>query len=534
MFSKLRGAAIAAALCCTMPATAQVDSESMDDITAWGARYESGQEVDFPSSLWRHSDNQILLGLMQSQSTDRLTGAERTLLRRLVLSPARKPSGEQAEALLSERVRLMLELGEADAAAQLAPRLQQTPEGLNAETFAIDLELARGEEDAACRHLEDNPPDGLYGLKLRAVCAVLAGNISGAEIAVEVASVQGLDDPWFVSAIFAAAGDSPNPPEARFDNGMNIALSLKAGLDTSALDPLASRADLAAALALREGVPGDLRVAFAEMARRADLLPTKAHRAIVMNKLAENAAVASSAIEETLFVFEDPLTFDSQRAEALDHVFQSAASGSLNEFAMIASLFLPELKRLPQSPDTAPYSLDFARAALAAGDNNLADTWLKNALDAPDFEIAYLQALLLIAGGDASISQQNEIQESLLESSDNEARLARATDLLATWTGFEFVLSAPARAGLLLADRDNAALPPNERLAIQSAIRDGAIGEAALMILAQTQGEPQTLASADLAELLRMLREIEAGDIAVSLALEASEFWKREDSETAG
>ena len=107
--------------------------------------------------------------------------------------------------------------------------------------------MASGNEASACQRLSGPVPEGTYWLKLRAVCAVLQENYSGAELAVEFASAQGLNDPWFIEAIFAASGDVPNPPNARFDTGLNIALSSKANLDTSRVTLSASRPDLAAA-----------------------------------------------------------------------------------------------------------------------------------------------------------------------------------------------------------------------------------------------------------------------------------------------
>ena len=117
-------------------AAAQVESESPDDISAWGQRYLSIGEPEFPSNLWRYSDDDTLLALMQSVRTADLSPAERRLLRRAVLSPATRPLGTKAEELLAERARLMLELGEERAAADLVPQLEEETLGLDAETLA--------------------------------------------------------------------------------------------------------------------------------------------------------------------------------------------------------------------------------------------------------------------------------------------------------------------------------------------------------------------------------------------------------------
>ncbi|MEM8617366.1 MAG: hypothetical protein AAGF20_10570, partial [Pseudomonadota bacterium] len=110
-----------AALCVCTAAQAQVKSEGMGDISAWGARYLNTGEPEFPPDVWSRSDDETLLDLMQQARTLRISPAERQLLRRVVLSPATAPRGDKAEALLSQRARLMLALGEARAAAALAP-----------------------------------------------------------------------------------------------------------------------------------------------------------------------------------------------------------------------------------------------------------------------------------------------------------------------------------------------------------------------------------------------------------------------------
>ena len=150
-------------------ATAQIESDSMEDLGAWGQRYLSSNETEFPTTLWRNSNDEYLLFLLQSVQTRDLGPAERGLLRRIILSPATPPRGEKAQDLLAERARLMLELGEARAAAALVPQLEQAAPGLDAETLAVDLDLASGQEASACNTLNGAVRDGEYWLNLRAV-----------------------------------------------------------------------------------------------------------------------------------------------------------------------------------------------------------------------------------------------------------------------------------------------------------------------------------------------------------------------------
>lgn len=537
MFSR---AAFAALFTLSLPvfSAAQIDSEGMGDLDAWGARYLAADEAEFPLNLWSGSDDEALLALMQATRTTNLTPAERMLLRRVVLSPTRKPTGDLAEALLAQRARLMLELGEADAAADLAPRLQQSARGLDAETIAVDLDLARGREAAACDRLSGPVPETEYWLKLRAVCAVLRENFAGAELAVEFASAQGLDDPWFIEAIFAASGDTPNPPNARFDTGMNIALSSKANLDTSSVTLSASRPDLAAAAANRSGVPTILRAQLAQIASEADLISPAARREILGAQMDEADFTASSAIELVLQTLANPKIDPQLKAEQLADVLENAAHSGMAHYAGTAQLFHKDVKRLLKADGTTTYALPFARAALAAGDGGLALKWLakfdvEGLEEQPDpFEIAMLEAVDLITGGDNSPASQDAIQSRLINSAETEAQVEMTARILTAWTGFGMPLGAHARGFMVQQADSGVNIEPFTLLAIESAAQSDALGEAALIILAQTKGAPEKLTSSDLASLIGVLHAIDADDIAAGLAMEASEFWKRPDPQS--
>jgi hypothetical protein len=532
MFFKTAACALALAVT-SLNATAQIETDSMGDISAWGTRYMKSGEKEFPTRLWNGSDEDVLLDLMKSVRTQKLTPAERTLLRRVVLSPTQRPSGKNAEALLAERARLMLALGEARAAAALAPKLKQDARGLDAQTLAIDLDMASGNEASACRRLSGPVPEGEYWLKLRAVCAVLQENFSGAELAVEVATAQGLTDPWFLEAIFAASGDVPNPPFARFDTGLNIALSSKANLDTQRVTLSSSRPDLAAAAASRRGVPNELRARFAQIAGEIDLITPEERRGILLARLKDEDYTASSAIEQALELMANPTASPRQQAERLNSILETASRADMARFGGTSRLFLADLKRLPKARDTAPYAKMFTLAAMAAGDSQTARAWLgatefEGMANKPDpFEIAALEALDLILGGDDSPASQRAIQTRLIEAAKPPRLKREAARILTLWTGFGHPLSQDGRALLASEKSQGKRIDPYTLLAIDAASRSGAIGETALMILDAIDGEPEALNPADTAALIAALRRIDAEDVASALALEATAFWKK-------
>lgn len=386
----MAGAALA--LAASMQSTAQIESDGMGEISAWGQRYLSSNETEFPNSLWRNSDDETLLGLLQSVRASNLNPAERSLLRRVVLSPSTPPRGEMAEALLAERARLMLELGEARAAAALVPQLEQAAPGLDAETLAIDLDLASGQEASACRTLNGPLREGAYWAKLRAVCAVLQDNYAGAELAIEFAAAQGVQDDWMVEAIFAAAGDTPNPPGARFDTGLNIALSSKAALDTSRVTLAGDRPDLAAAAARRPSVPVELRARFAEMASERDLISPEERRGILLSRLADEDYTPSTMIEQALATLSDPMADMSTRESELASVLQTGARNDLNRYRSTAQLFVPDLSALLEAAPSNEHALLFAHAAMISGESDLAIGWLETLYPEPEPEPILVEA----------------------------------------------------------------------------------------------------------------------------------------------
>lgn len=531
MFSRalLAGAAV---LALPLTGQAQVESEGMSDITAWGARYLEPSETEFPTRLWQGSSDETLLALMKQVNTTRITPAERKLLRRAILSPTRRPTGDLADELLAERARLMLALGEAEAASELVPRLETEARGIDAEALAIDLALARGDELTGCRPTKSaaRMPEGMYWMKLRAVCAVLEENYARAEFAMELASAQGLDDDWFISAIFAASGDTPNPPNARFDTGLNIALSAKANLDQSRITTSSSRPDLAAAAAQRPGIPPQLAERFASIAAEVGLLSVEDQRRILMARMDEAEFAPANAIQAVIASFRDPLNLPSDQARQLDQALRNAASGDLARITSTSQLLLPELKALPRIPETAPYALTFAMAALTAGDHELVQTWLGatefEGLQPPDpFAVARLEALDLISGGDNSRASQASVQARLIAAAENGEQKSEAAHLLTLWQGFGLSLGPEARAMIGAHGHSGRRLSSGKLTELEAAAQAGAVGETVLLVLSATDRDPGTLAARDLAELIEALRRVGAEDIAQDLAIEAANLW---------
>ncbi len=529
-----RRACLLAAILFAFPlaAPAQVESGELSEIDAWAFSGLDPDELPLPGGVWPASDAGDLLPLLQAVRTRGLTPAESGLLRRAVLSPAAAPSGEEDSKLLAERARLMFETGETAAAVLFLPQVDALPDGRDPAELAADLQLALGETAEACATLGEGTgeaePDAPFWTKLRAVCFALEDNAPAAELALELAVSQGIDDPWFFNAIFAASGVTTLDPGARFDTGLALALSGHAGLKASTGTITAARPDLAAELARRDGFPPDLRVIAAGIAAEAGLLSAEDHRAAYRALLALDGFTPKTPIEAALAAAWSETETPAARTRAMEEVL-NAATGNLARFAAVSRLLAADLAALAPSDETARAALAFARAGLAAGDAGLAAKWRANAgladPPAPAFDLAWTEGLLVLAGREAD--DLEGLSNRLLASADGRARRDAMRRLFALWNGVGIPLTSAARASLEdpPGPMPQAASPMLAR-ALLAAASAGASGETVLRALALTGGDPYALPAPDTALIVEALAEAGAGDLARTLALEATGYWK--------
>ena len=514
-----------------LPAAAQIEDSGLELVNPWGMSFLEAGEPSLPTDMWAASNADDLLPLMRDVRTRALTPAERTLMRRMALSPARRPSGAQEPLLRAERARIMFELGEARAAAALMARLDEPPPGLDADEITADLTLALGNEASACGMLSDPDHQGDYWAKLRAVCAALSGNTAGAELAIEMALSQGVEDTWLLNAVFAASGELPDPPEANYRSGLALAISTEAGLQPPE-DPLPeNRPDLAAAMADRESLPQDLRVKAAGMAAEAGLISTADYRALFEDLLADPDFTPSGPLETALYNMRDPFLPMADRAASLVAALENAADSPAH-FVSVSNLLLKDIAALPLDEDTAPYALVFARAAIAAGDFDMAHDWttadtMEGAQEDGGFDSTFLKALTILAGEETSDSTIAYTGDRLVEQASTDHQKLAANRLFALWSAFD--IPAPASGRQLMkdiaeADSEPAYTPPV--LATLAAAEAGAAGEVILSTVGYTNGDPTILQPVGMVLLLEAIQRIDAEDAARQLALEASGYWK--------
>lgn len=533
MFSRpLRALALAGAFALALPAvSAQVEVGGLEAVDPFGIGFLEDGERAMPTDMWKASRTDDLLPLMRKVRTRNLTPAERSLLRRVVLSPAARPDGDDAGDVLAERARILYELGEARAAADLMGRLEENPRGLDGEAVAVDLQLALGNRRSACRDAS-RPQDGRFWAKLRAVCAVLKDDQGAAELAVEFAQSAGVEDDWFYEAVLSPGlPEGSERPPARFDTGLNLELSTKLGLEPpdNAITP--TRPDLATAMATRQSLPVGIRVLAAGLAAESGLMDASTHRELYSRLLETEGFQPARPIEVAVLAFDDADAGDSERARKLAMALRSSAANPAR-FAAVSRLFADDLMRLPRNPKTVRYALTFARAELAAGRLERAGAWsratrIKDAPPVDEFDHALVDGLILLARPRQETERLEAVADRLVEHAQGQARKGDAARLFALWTALDIPPTAAGRALM-------AAQPPNPEaggsdwrmLAIQAAAEADAAGEAVLSILSLTRGDPSRLPEADLIAIIDALAAIGADDVSRDLALEAAGYWK--------
>ena len=535
MFCRLKSPLAAlTALALASPCVAQVEELELGglaDIDPFGRGYLQEGEPAMPTNMWKASRTEDLLPLMRQVRTSQLTPAERTLLRRVVLSPAARPEGERASEVLGERARILYELGEADAASDLLARLEENPRGLNAAELSVDLQLALGNEASACRQLVTETREGTYWAKLRAVCAVLQKNIPAAELAVELAQAQGVQDDWFFDAVFAASLEEPGDLPARFDTGLNLALSSALGLEPATNAIATSRPDLAAAIAGRRALPLSVRIPAAGVAAEAGLLSGPAHRRLYASLVRAEGFEAQRAIELAVAAFEDTSSSGEDRARRLAMAIRSS-SGNVARFAAAARLFQRDIDRVGRNENTARHAALFARAKIAVGDLDGAAAWLRttqlsNAPETDAFDLAFVRAAMILAGERRGAEHEKAVATELAELAEQPDQKARAARMFGLWTAAGRAPPPAARALMANASREAGVRGDEWRmLAIRAAAEADAAGEVVVSTLGLTLGDPTGLATPDLLVILDSLEKIGAGDAAANLAVEASGYWK--------
>lgn len=508
---------------------APIETQALRELDAWSVSALAPSQGALPTSLWSQSDPEVLALVLDRLPAVYESPATLNLARRVLFSGGEAPRGD-ASAAARERFEALGKMGAADELAVMAAGAGPALADVQIAQYAAQAELARGRRAEACargRNANAGEAPPAFLLRLRAYCAAVTGDRAAADLALEFARAANAEDPWYTGAV-AAAGGAPGarPPAARYDNSLSAQLSIAANLRPGP-NPLANSSTLAlVALARNESAPQPQRAQAAALAFRRGVISVQEARTI----LAATPAEITSAVP--------PIVTALRRVQAAAASATPGAAGSLEaataiaevlrqssapaDFNAAARFFAADIAGLQAAPDQAGAVL-FARAAVAAGDRQVAQRLIQSARQAGASEAALapldaaMAALAGARGEHGTVAMQRRIDAG---GASGARAAARDVAILAA-------LGAPVNGSvqrfiLANAPQGGARADAGALVALSAAAERGAIGEGALLaVLAAGEAGPARLDAESVAQIIHALRALRLEDDARRIAAEA-------------
>jgi hypothetical protein len=541
--STVCGAAPAQAPPETAPAATPVQVQSLTtlDMFTTGAA-DTGLGPD----LWRGTSTALARQVLPRLAQKPLSPAAAMLARRVLATGASAPDGAAADDdLAGARNLALLALGDAGAVDVI---LRHAPSLANSEPLAraaAESALLLRADERACAIAAGlkSGRDGVYWLKLRTYCQLLAGDSEGAQLTFALAK-EAAKDPVFARLMGVKLAGVGPPGAASLRDGLDLALTRSLGLDPRpALDTAGFAA--AAEVARDPSVAQDTRVAAAARALRggltlADLFDGGAPpivmprpvppgspdlRAVdtevpVQTVILELSTRPGVSAEAGLVVTAVQAPDVAVKVQALTALLARAKTGA--DFVVLSRLARPALSQLGHADGPIPQALLLARAAAASGDVAAARAIRgRISADAPDgasaADLALLDAVIAAAGG----AVDTPTLDRLAERGAKDGPRSPAQPALVLLMSLGGALSPDARAEVASFDPPRGAASPARLALLRSAVQGRARGEAALLILAiALDAGPAGPAAADRAPIIAGLHDLGLAADAQAFAVE--------------
>ncbi|MBS0297487.1 MAG: hypothetical protein JSR45_14355 [Proteobacteria bacterium] len=376
---------LAAVLACgaasaqTAPETPPVRSESLGALDLWSA---PGRQTDLPPDLWRGASAPLLRGVLEQVGDRPPSPAIAAVARRVLAAGAAAPEGAGADsALAAARARALMQLGDPEAAWAVLARAPQAESSEALSRARVEVALILGHDHEACdtgAALQENR-GGLWWLKLRAFCSVLAGQGPAAQVTADLWRQSGGKDPAFerliADAVDGAGKSAPSAADA-IDWALTRKLGWAKDLPVDAAPP-----GLLAALAADPQTPPTQRHEAVARGLRLGVVPADLARAVYASGLEGEAAPAATVAELakapgaeaearlTMRALRSPDPVERDQA-AMAVLARARYAG---EFPGLARLIAPALPEIVRSGAAPSDPMLFAAAAALAGDGATAD-----------------------------------------------------------------------------------------------------------------------------------------------------------------
>lgn len=516
---------------------------------SWGQGAISSKEGAVDSLIWQKSDGETLLPIFIMLKDTPLSSTGQDILRRIVLSPTRAPANS-SRALEIERAALVKALSGDKAYGALLKRFpylskdEGTVPQFNAQQLAED-ELYQGNYDSACALADTPDHTEIYWLKLRALCFAIKGEAAAAEITLEVASSQGDRDAWLIAATKVLDKDTKAKPHGRFDTGIYLTATLKAGLSLPANILASVPRDRYYDIARNSDVAPNVMLAAAERAYLIGDMDLYRYRSLIETQIKkdsdENALFKLTGLSRAYKVLMDASTKRVNRPAAVLTTGSSATAGASarstqtlgtkaeilasvleaydghpQAFYKASHFFKDDILKLTPNSSAKAHATLFARACLALKSKSRAQSWqtLASKQDRTDPALSaaalLLESELLLLGDQPSARQLSQQMDKVLASKDlGHSQKESVTGLALGLFDYETEVNLSSLLALAAENNNKSILtrPSALRLAIREALKKEARGELALIALLLLEASPEKISAEDLSLSLEALRK---------------------------
>ena len=512
----------------------------------------------FAPDLWKGSDRDIVIGLMQAIPANTASPTMQLLLRRLTLSVATPPKGEGSTLpYLQARIERLYQAG---GLRYLIPLFEQLPSLVENSTLAkmqTEIALLAGNTSDACALAEmaNYRHEDVFWVQMQAFCQADSGDYSGASFALDMAQELGdVDRDWASVMRFLAVAEDQRDgrtPKIKDDAELTplMLVSMRAaGVDVPPQAVGRASPVILQALAVADSTPDEIRLMAGSLAHGQGALSNRALArvygaiSIPADRLDQakvlddddNSALAGATLYQAAGQATDALL----RLQLLDMIWsRSLTNGGLVNAAQMTGKLTQAI-----TPNTSlsAGAATAARVLIANGDVTRAMGWyqvLRSAADSRDAnaitDLIGLWPLMQMAAGSSQVPWSKDLLDWWWQAQAMHPGPVRYTRGLWVFSIFEALgQRVPAAYWSSLAAMEN--LPDDRRvsddktvssanlLRLRDATRRGQKGETVMLaLICLGEDGPAKVDPAVLDEVMRSLNSVDLAQEARSLALEA-------------
>ena len=376
------------------------------------------------ASEWETSDRAVIETLLTSVPPATPSDTARLMMRRVLLTAAAPPPGRADIPFNALRIDTLLDAGLSDDAADLAEKIDapKNPAILRAQADAF---LYAGRDADACSSITASRLDSAepFWAELRAYCYAIAGETGPLDLTRSVITEQGLADPAFLQLLDGMLSGMPQMPEALpIMDSLHVRMLARLNLPMNA--QVATGMGLTASLiaAGSEATPAPLRIAAADTALRAGVLPTPLLGTILdlstfepMDLVGAPALARNEPLMRALARLRAALKTAPTAPDHAEIIHTAFEIGEKNGLLLqVALLFGDDAASIIPAPDWSNWSELMVRGLLLAGRPESAARW----------------ASLLTSGANATSELSGQLQIVFALAAPNFADAAKVQQLL--------------------------------------------------------------------------------------------------------